>query len=505
MSKHICPTCNREFGKISHLKDHLTKKKKPCVLKMDYKHQKTIDFHPKHIENDKNDKNDKKIIINEINPLTCRYCKLTVSRKDVLTKHINKHCKVKKNLDNEKENVFKLLLEKEEIINKKEKENEELKQLIKDQNKKIINEINKINNTTINNQLLNLISDKDKKIEELVNNTNIIVTNKVNENKPNIKIDNDNKSLVLNNIVILSRKEDNYINATQLCKAGNKKFSHWISLDTTKELINELTNDICIKTSQINNISNSSNYFIKKSYAIADAGIPASASCDIVKIKSDIFNTGIMVLNKSNTVPDAGFPVSATCNIYNVELVQINKGGNKKNNQNTWIHPDLAIQLAQWLSPKFALLVSRWIRTLVIEGNVQLKNSYENELVLKDKKIKILEDVYLKKHKRTTFNDENVIYILTTEDNKKKRIYIVGKSKNLKTRLSTYNKTAEHEVVYYKSCKNEKQMDFIETLVIKKLEIYKEKANRDRFILPIDKDISLFKTIIDKSIIFFEN
>lgn len=28
----------------------------------------------------------------------------------------------------------------------------------------------------------------------------------------------------------------------------------------------------------------------------------------------------------------------------------------------TWVHPDVAINLAQWLSPKFAVAVSRWIR-----------------------------------------------------------------------------------------------------------------------------------------------
>ncbi len=26
----------------------------------------------------------------------------------------------------------------------------------------------------------------------------------------------------------------------------------------------------------------------------------------------------------------------------------------------SWIHPDLAVQLAQWISPTFALQVSRW-------------------------------------------------------------------------------------------------------------------------------------------------
>ena len=33
MSKYICPTCNREFGKISHLKDHIKKKKETMYLK----------------------------------------------------------------------------------------------------------------------------------------------------------------------------------------------------------------------------------------------------------------------------------------------------------------------------------------------------------------------------------------------------------------------------------------------------------------------------------------
>jgi excinuclease UvrABC nuclease subunit len=63
--------------------------------------------------------------------------------------------------------------------------------------------------------------------------------------------------------------------------------------------------------------------------------------------------------------------------------------------------------------------------------------------------------MFLKKHKRSDIPEANVVYILTTEDNKKKRTYIIGKAKNLKSRLSFYNKTAEHEIVYYKECKDE--------------------------------------------------
>jgi len=40
-------------------------------------------------------------------------------------------------------------------------------------------------------------------------------------------------------------------------------------------------------------------------------------------------------------------------------------------------------------------------------------------------------------------------------------------------------------------------------MVLTKLENYREQANCDRFILPIDKDISLFTSVIEKCIIFF--
>ena len=45
-------------------------------------------------------------------------------------------------------------------------------------------------------------------------------------------------------------------------------------------------------------------------------------------------------------------------------------------------------------------------------------------------------------------------------------------------------------------------MNVIEVMVINKLKEYKEKANRDRFILPIEKDISLFTNVIESCINF---
>ena len=42
------------------------------------------------------------------------------------------------------------------------------------------------------------------------------------------------------------------------------------------------------------------------------------------------------------------------------ELVQSVKGGNP-DMQGTWVHPHVAIHLAQWLSPRFAVRVSQWV------------------------------------------------------------------------------------------------------------------------------------------------
>ena len=53
--------------------------------------------------------------------------------------------------------------------------------------------------------------------------------------------------------------------------------------------------------------------------------------------------------------------LSRSVNIFTDQLVQIiNTGPNE--NRGTWVHPDMAINMAQWLSPKFTVQVSRWVR-----------------------------------------------------------------------------------------------------------------------------------------------
>lgn len=162
-------------------------------------------------------------------------------------------------------------------------------------------------------------------------------------------------------------------------------------------------------------------------------------------------------------------------------LIEINDGEH-------WIHPDLAIQLACWISPTLAVKVTEFIRKLF---------SKENEIQFQNEKIQLLQNSYLKKQRRTIYQRKNYIYMLTTEDNRKKRIYIIGKTTNLTQRLSGYNKSAEHEVVYTRECKDEDDLNACEIMVLNRLKKYREQSNRDRFILPIEKDITYFKKIID--------
>ena len=272
-----------------------------------------------------------------------------------------------------------------------------------------------------------------------------------------------------NSEFIIPMREDGYIHATALCKAANKKVNHWLELKETKELRNKL--------------------------------------------------------EKSET----GIPVS--------QLIEVYKGNSGKYSQGTWIHPDLGIQLAQWCSPNFALQVSKWIRELLITDKVELgkeksndeikeefekikkqleeqvlltkdlenKNKeYKSDLENKTKEYNFLQNKVNRFQKRENFPDKNVIYIITCDELEKDRIYIFGKAVDLKHRLTGYNKSLEHKVIYYKGFKNMYQMRTAELMLLYKLDQYKN-TNKDRFILPEDKDISFFTNVVDEIYHWFEN
>jgi hypothetical protein len=363
-------------------------------------------------------------------------------------------CKIKKN-----NNSIKQQFQENDVNNNKLdmllNQNKELNNLLKTSIKqipKINSNIKKLessipanSNLELSNQLVNKIIEKEKKINELGNEINELIGNDDKQKiKGKITIINDIKNnnnlinLILNNQIIQFREKDNYINATQLCKAGCKKFNDWLRLDTTKKLISVLA---------------------------SEAGIPASL------------------------------------------LIDSKKGNTNNFNQGSWIHPDLAIQLAQWLSPEFSIQVSFWIRELFTKGNVSinLKIIKEQENIIKDnqRRIKILENLTLKRHKRTKYPDSNVVYMVQDPDNINERKFIIGSAKDLTERLTQYNKGSEFNVIYYKGFESEEIMEQAEKNVLLKLRKYQEQANRDRFILPFDKEIKLFTNVIDEAWKYF--
>jgi hypothetical protein len=189
------------------------------------------------------------------------------------------------------------------------------------------------------------------------------------------------------------------------------------------------------------------------------------------------------------------------------DLIKYNTGSNKE--RATWVHPQVSINIAQWISPKFDVMVSAWVYEVMMSGKVDISNtkSYRQlQSENKDKQIKIqyLTKKYVKSQPRVQYKEQNVIYILTTKNLKKERRYILGKAINLTNRLSTYNKSDEHEVVFYQECPDEEIMGMVETLVFQKLKEYREQANRERFILPESGNIEIFTDTIKECVKFIK-
>jgi hypothetical protein len=85
----------------------------------------------------------------------------------------------------------------------------------------------------------------------------------------------------------------------------------------------------------------------------ADGYINATSMCTAAgkKISHYLENKATMSFLQE-LAADAGIPAS--------EIVQVIKGGQPEL-QGTWVHPQVAIHLAQWLSPTFAVKVSKWV------------------------------------------------------------------------------------------------------------------------------------------------
>ena len=173
------------------------------------------------------------------------------------------------------------------------------------------------------------------------------------------KIDEEKDKITLGGVEVISRQSDGYINASQLCKAGNKYYKDWFRLEKTKEFLTELSNELKI---------------------------------DILTDKTEKVGVG---------------EISQPPNM-NVSLIEINMGKTDVDDQSTWVHPRVAIHIAQWISPKFAVNVTGWIHKLLSTGSVKLERPVKSFSTLTE--IDIEAEKLENEVKMSEYTNELVIY-----------------------------------------------------------------------------------------------
>lgn len=119
----------------------------------------------------------------------------------------------------------------------------------------------------------------------------------------------------IENTFVLQRAVDGYVNATAMCKAVGKNFADYQRLEVTKAFLVELSKEL---------------------------GLPIALSSEVKTLQTNKLTVGSM-----------GIPTDLL-------IVTVTVGRNE--NRGTWVHPDVAINLGQWCSPKFAVAVTKWVR-----------------------------------------------------------------------------------------------------------------------------------------------
>lgn len=113
----------------------------------------------------------------------------------------------------------------------------------------------------------------------------------------------------VNGTAIEQRQTDGFINGTAMCVAHGKDISDWLKTDDTWELVVALADDLGVE-------------------------LKSHKSGNSVYTRVSSSYPSLVVVRRGSPAVGGG----------------------------TWIHPDLAIQLAQWCNKPFAIQVSRWVR-----------------------------------------------------------------------------------------------------------------------------------------------
>jgi len=212
MVEYKCNKCNKIFNKKDNYNIHINRKY-PCnnSSRIEPKNSHKLADpatnvpieNSIYLERDITNSNDNiSNTINTANTIQCSYCNKTFTLKSSLARHLNSRCTVKKDDTNKKEEIFQILL-------KQMKDMEE-------QNTKILNEL-RSENLKQQNQINELKKEISKKSSINIDKQNNTVINNTNNQLNNIK--------QLNINVIAHGKEDlSFITQEQMKKILNKGF-----------------------------------------------------------------------------------------------------------------------------------------------------------------------------------------------------------------------------------------------------------------------------------------
>lgn len=240
--------------------------------------------------------------------------------------------------------------------------------------------------------------------------------------------------------LIISRNEEKYINVTEICKYADKNLTYWKRAKTNfdmikkepsilveddnsntyakpeiaiiisewcsdilgeklKEFLEKENNDI-ISTNDENNYDLSSIMInTDKILVLKGVRIIARKSDGYVNL-TQLCKAGGKEYKHWNEIKNSKAfleALSTSVCLTTGELIKYESGSNE--NRATWGHPQVAINIAQWISAEFNVQVSKWVFEILLTGKIDVSNEKTN---------KELEDVYKEKIEKLKNDNEQI-------------------------------------------------------------------------------------------------
>lgn len=163
----------------------------------------------------------------------------------------------------------------------------------------------------------------------------------------------------------------------------------------------------------------------------------------------------------------------------------------KSRHNGSWIHPDLAINLIQWISPVFALQISSLIIKLSNDKSIKIDKEDLNKISLKSStEIEFIPTMINKTNK---FKNGPCFYILS---NNGISPFKIGITKNINSRLRSYKTSLPYIKLHYLLYTKDNSM--IETIL---LNIFTDKRKQEWISISLDEIMKELDNIVkDKNI-----